>query len=87
MGIMCNLSALALQPLIDSIGGRLGIAVAEQTSETIVGVLHRHFVDHSQKLTLALHQANDHAWRAFEIALAGDTWRERWQRLLARKEE
>ena len=46
--------------------------VAGQTAEVIVGVVEKHFTDHSQTLPKALARANDRAWQALSIALAGD---------------
>ncbi len=47
-------------------------ADAASTAEKVVSVVEKHFTDHSQTLTTALARANDRAWQALNIALAGD---------------
>jgi serine/threonine protein kinase len=42
------------------------------TAENVVGAVEKHFTDHSQTLPKALARANDRAWQALSIALAGD---------------
>ncbi len=81
-----NLSALALRQLVEGAVKAVGFKAAEEASDALVGFLTGHFIDHSQKLTAALAQANGHAWRALEISLAGDSWWERCKLKLARQE-
>jgi hypothetical protein len=53
-----------------------------------VGFLAERFTDHSQRLEAALQRATANAWRPLELALAGESFRERLrQGLLARKED
>src|ERR1035438_1822809 len=46
-------------------------AGAGQTAELVVGAVEKHFTDHSQTLPKALVKANNRAWQALSIALAG----------------
>jgi formylglycine-generating enzyme required for sulfatase activity len=49
--------------------------VAEEAAgawvKSVVGRVRRHFTDHSEKLTEALAQSNERAWKTIEIALGG----------------
>ncbi|MHB1423099.1 MAG: bifunctional serine/threonine-protein kinase/formylglycine-generating enzyme family protein [Gemmataceae bacterium] len=47
-------------------------ADAVYTAENVVSAVEKHFADHSQTLPKALARANDRAWQALSIALAGD---------------
>ncbi len=85
MSIVQKLSSLAVPYLFKGTCEVLGVALGEQTAESAgkvfdgaVRFLHKHFSDHSQQLTEAVQRANDRAWRALEIALAGDSW---WARI------
>ena len=49
----------------------LGAGVG-QAAEIVVGAVEQHFADHSEALPKALAKANDRAWQALSIALAGD---------------
>jgi uracil-DNA glycosylase family 4 len=42
--------------------------------DKVVGFLTHRFVDHSQSLTGALRRANEQAWKALEVALAGSSF-------------
>ena len=55
--------------------------------EAVVKFLADRFTDHSQKLTAALQTANDRAWKAIEVALAGDSLWERCKVTLASAED
>jgi serine/threonine protein kinase len=92
MGIVQNLAVVALKPLLGGILERAGFgsAVAGKVTElatdpavtifeTAVGRLHSHLSDHSQKLTKAFVAANERAWQALEIALAGESFWARWR--------
>ena len=74
MAILQQLSTLTLRQLIDGAVKAAGFKIVEEGTDGVVTLLSRHFVDHSQRLTAALHTANDRAWRAMEISLAGDSW-------------
>ena len=57
------------------------------TGEAVVGLLMQRFTDHSKKLTEALEHASDRAWKALEIALAGDSFWDRCKVLLSSGED
>jgi hypothetical protein len=73
MRISSNLCALALRQLIGGACRAAGVDPGIGAVDGVVSLLTRHFTDHSQRLTLALDRTNDQAWRALEIALAGDS--------------
>src|SRR6266498_1771995 len=73
MGIVQSLSTLALRPILDGACQALGVAASAVAADRIVGKLSEQFTDHSQRLSLALGKANDHAWKTLEIALAGES--------------
>jgi hypothetical protein len=85
--IVPSLSALALRHLIEGVSHALGFVVVQEGLESAVGFLTGHFRDHSQRLTLALTAANERAWRALELSLAGESWWERVRRVLASSEQ
>jgi hypothetical protein len=70
MSIFISLSSLALRKVGDGACAALGI---KDSGEAVVGFLTERFTDHSQRLARALQQANENAWKALEIALAGDS--------------
>ena len=74
MGVFQRLSVLALRQVVNVAGNAVGISGA---GDKTVDALTKHFADHSQKLTVALERANERAWKALEIALAGDSLWER----------
>ncbi len=65
-----GLAVFALRNLIDGACTAVGV---REGGEAVIGFLRRHFTDHSQRLRAALQQANDRAWRALEVALAGES--------------
>jgi hypothetical protein len=87
MVIVQQLSALAARQLLGGICQAAGIETGPSAVETVVGLLINRFTDHSQRLVLALQRANERAWRALEIALAGDSWWDRIKVSLARRED
>ncbi len=87
MRITTNLAALALRQLV---GGACRAVGLEEGAGAVVGVtnyLLQRFLDHSTRLTEALEQSNERAWRALEVALAGDSLWERCKLVLAPGEE
>ena len=84
MSILLNLSTLALRHVVDGACAAVGI---KQSGEAVVNFLTERFTDHSQRLTIALQNANDKAWKALEIALAGDSLWDRCKNLIARSED
>jgi hypothetical protein len=63
MAILQNLSVFALRLLVP--GGA--------AAKGVVASLIQRFTDHSQSLTAPLQRVNERAWKAFEIALGGDS--------------
>jgi serine/threonine protein kinase len=83
MSITLHLSTLALRGAAQTAGDVLGVAAAGAVAEQVAGFLLNCFVDQSQRLNRALARASDRAWRAAEIALAGNSWWDRCKRSLA----
>jgi hypothetical protein len=87
MGIVQTLSTLALRQLIEGACANVGASALSCAGDAVAGFLVQHFTDHSQRLTRALQNANDRAWRSLEITLAGDNLWDRCMGLLAQREE
>ena len=83
MRILSNLSALAVRQLVGGACHAAGVGHAAEGAEQVVGFLTRHFTDHSRRLTRALEETNDRAWKALEVALAGDSLWDRARLALA----
>jgi serine/threonine protein kinase len=82
-----GLAVLALRPLVGYAVTALGIPGGELLAEgvgKVVGFLGDRFKDESQRLPLALKNANEKAWQALEVALAGESF---WKRLTANGED
>ncbi len=73
MGMFQNLSTLAFRQFVEGACQAVGVTTGEKTVQGVVDFLSRHFRDHSLTLTTAMQKANDHAWRAMEVALAGES--------------
>jgi hypothetical protein len=84
MSIAQNLSLLALRAVFDGACKSVGL---DGGAAAAVALLTDRFTDHSQRLSAALHKANAGAWRALEVALAGDSWWDRVKVSLARRED
>ena len=80
MGIFLSLSGIALREVV---GGALQKVGLGGGSDAVVGFLTERFTDHSQTLTKALQTANERAWKALEVALAGESFWERCKVRLA----
>jgi uracil-DNA glycosylase len=87
MSVALQLSSFALQTLIQGACKTIGIDPGDEAVEGVVKVLTSRFVDHSQRLTKALHESNERAWQALELALAGDSWWDRCKVVLAKPED
>ena len=83
MSVVLQLSTLALKQVVEGACSACGLSTG---GEAVVGFLTERFTDHSQRLGEALQEANESAWKALEIALAGESFWERCQALLARRE-
>src|SRR5947209_11813760 len=87
MTISANLCALALKGLVGGACKAAGVEAGEKAVEGVVGLLMRHFLDHSQPLLEALARANERSWRAVEVAPAGYGLRDRCKLVLASGDE
>lgn len=87
MVLVQQLSVLAVRPVLAGICQAAGVDPGSSAVEAVVALLANRFTDHSQRLVLALQRANERAWRALEIALAGDSWWDRIKVSLARRED
>src|SRR5437868_2755922 len=83
MSILLSLSTLAIREVVDGACACAGI----KNGTAVVGILTERFTDHSQRLTKALHSSNQNAWKALEIALAGESLWDRCKVLIARSED
>jgi serine/threonine protein kinase len=73
MSLTEQLATLALTPVVEGALQALGQVGGEHAVEAVAGFLGRHFLDQSQRLPNALGKANSSAWKAFEVALAGES--------------
>src|SRR5690348_13742480 len=87
MGIVQHLSVLAVRELVEGACRALGCGPGAAVTDAVVAFLGSRFHDHSQALSQALKRANDRAWRAVELALAGTSWWEQARARLARAED
>jgi tetratricopeptide (TPR) repeat protein len=71
MSILTILSTLTLRPLLTN--GSFSAGTGESSSQAAVRFLLERFTDQSQRLSKALSRASERAWRALELALAGET--------------
>jgi uracil-DNA glycosylase family 4 len=74
MSITENLCALALKGIVSGACKLTGVEAGLGAADGVAGFLTQRFVDHSQALTRALQKANEQAWKAVEVALAGDSF-------------
>ncbi len=75
MAVVQSIATLLLKPLVGDV------------AEKVVAALTDHWTDHGERLVKALRTANERAWKAFEVALAGDSWWQQIKGLLANKED
>jgi hypothetical protein len=80
MAIFQSLAAFGVRQLMDGALSTVGLSGG---GEAVVGFLAARFNDHSRKLTTALEAANDRAWKALEVALAGDSFWDRCKVVLS----
>jgi uracil-DNA glycosylase family 4 len=73
MAISQTVCALTLNQLVGGACNALGLNAGAGAVEGVVGFLTRRFFDNSQALMEALEEAHTRAWKALEIALAGDS--------------
>src|SRR5215207_363335 len=87
MSFVRKLSTLAVRPLVEAACRAAGGPVLEGAGGAVVDLLARRFGDQSRRLERALEWAHDRAWKALEIALAGDSLWERCKARLASGED
>jgi tRNA A-37 threonylcarbamoyl transferase component Bud32 len=73
MPILLNLSSLAVRQVLEGACKAAGLVAGEHAFDGVVKFLSERFTDQSQRLPQALHKANDSAWKALEVALAGES--------------
>ena len=87
MNVVNNLAVLAVREVVDGACAAIGFKFGGKAIDVVSGYLSDRFTDHSQRLTKALHGANDKAWKSLEIALAGDSFWDRCKALVNRAED
>src|SRR5207249_3923677 len=87
MSLWRQLAAQALGPLVGGALHALGGETLSSAADKVTAFLSNHFTDNSQALTRALQQANEQAWRALEIVLAGPSLLARCRGVLAPADE
>ncbi len=74
MPVLPNLCLLAVRQLLPGACAALGIAVGESAIDAVAGFLTERFSDQSRRLCTALEAASARAWKALEVALAGESF-------------
>ncbi len=87
MAVVQQLSVVAVRSLFEGFCRSIGFEAGAAASEAAVKFLSSRFTDHSGRLGEALLRATGNAWRALELALAGDGWWDKVKVTLARKED
>lgn len=82
-----SLAVLAVRSLFEGFCSSIGFPAGAAAADAAVKFLGSRFTDHSGRVSAALGRATDHAWRALELALAGDSWWDRVKASLARRED
>src|SRR5262249_35010541 len=72
MLILQTLSAIALREVIDGCAKAAGGSDMNLEAAPLLSHLTQRLSDHGQKLTKALARSSERAWRALEVALAGE---------------
>ena len=87
MAIVQQLSVLAVRSLFEGFCSSIGFPAGAAASDAAIKFLGSRFTDHSDRMNAALGRATTGAWRALELALAGDSWWDRVKRTVARRED
>jgi WD40 repeat protein len=87
MSIWLSLSTFALRQVVGGACKTIGFRAGGEATDAVVGFLTERFSDHSQRLTAALNHANERAWKALEISLAGESLWERFTVASSRAED
>src|SRR5262249_34439121 len=77
----------AVRTLFEGFCRSIGFEAGAAAADAAIKFLGNRFTDHSARLNDALGRANEGAWRALELALAGDSWWDRVKVTLARRED
>src|SRR5688572_20758526 len=72
MSLVGNLFGFGLRQAIGAVAGDEAGESAGKAAGSVIQLVEKHFTDHSQTLPKALAKANDRAWQALSIAIAGD---------------
>lgn len=87
MATLQRLSVVAVRQLVVGACRVVGSEAGGHAAEKVTAFLVERFTDESQRLTKALQNANERAWKAFEIALGGNSLWERCKRALVSAED
>ena len=87
MNLALSLASLALRKVVDGACGAVCAKEGGEAAFAVVAFLNERFTDHSQHLMAALQSANERAWRALELSLAGESLWERCKAVTARAED
>lgn len=74
MSLMQQGAVLALRQILQGACQLLGIELGDAAVDLVEKFLSDRFTDHSQRLTHALRTASERAWKALEVALAGESF-------------
>jgi hypothetical protein len=80
MTLVLKLSTLTVRNLVEGASTAMGVAGAGDVAAAVVSFLKNGVRDHSECLIQVLHKANERAWKALEMSLAGETL---WERCTA----
>ena len=72
MSLVGKLIGFGLRQVIGAVAGNDAGQMAGKAADSIIPLVEHHFADHSTTLPKALTKANDRAWQALSISLAGD---------------
>lgn len=87
MAILQHVSVVALRQLVRGACLTVGATLGNEAPGRVYGFLVERFTDHSHRLTKALQSANVRAWRAFEVALGGESLWDRCKLVFTRAED
>jgi formylglycine-generating enzyme required for sulfatase activity/serine/threonine protein kinase len=87
MGLVQSAAGLAVRQFVSAACDAAGFKAGSEAVEGVAGFLAERFADHSGRLPAALQTANERAWKALEIALAGESLWDRCKAAAARGED
>src|SRR4051812_33605778 len=73
MGMLLNLSCLALQTLASTACKAMGLEAGAPAVDAVASYLVDRFTPHSDRLSQALRRVHQRTWQTLEFALAGDS--------------